>query len=57
MFNNDINYRIYQFEEYTKDLKQIIENAEVKIYVLDIELNEKSGIDIAREIRKKICKV
>ena len=53
MFNNNINYRIYKFEDYTSDFKNIIYNSDIKIYILDIELNKTSGIDIAREIRKK----
>ena len=53
MFNNNINYRIYKFEDYTNDFKNIIYNSDIKIYILDIELNKTSGIDIAREIRKK----
>lgn len=56
MFSNNINYRIYQFEEYNKDLKLLINNNDIKIYILDIELADKSGIDIASEIRKKDSK-
>lgn len=52
MFKNNLNYRIYQFKEYSKDLQKIIKNNDKKIYILDIELNDVSGIDIAREIRK-----
>ena len=48
MFNNNINYRIYKFEDYTNDFKNIIYNSDIKIYILDIELNKTSGIDIAR---------
>lgn len=53
MFNNNLNYRIYPFSSYDEDLRKIIKSKEEKkIYILDIELDNKSGIDIAREIRK-----
>lgn len=50
--NLDIN--IMSFYKYNNDLKKIIYNGEIKIYILDIELGEnssKSGYDISREIR------
>lgn len=50
--NLDIN--IISFFKYTNDLKKIIHNREIKIYILDVELGEsssKSGYDISREIR------
>ena len=53
MFNNNIEYRIYKFQSYNEELKNIIkESLENKIYILDIELGSDSGIDVAREIRK-----
>lgn len=53
MFNNNLNYRIYPFNNYNDDLKRVIKSSgEKKIYILDIELDNKSGIEIAREIRK-----
>lgn len=53
MFKNNNSYRIYSFTEENDDLKKIIrEPLENKIYILDIELENISGIDIAREIRK-----
>lgn len=52
MFNNNISYKIYKFSSYNSELKKLIkEHIENKIYILDIELDNKSGIDIAREIR------
>lgn len=49
----DFNYKIHVFEKYNMDFKKIINTqSEVKIYILDLELPGKSGIDIAREIRK-----
>lgn len=54
MFNNNLSYRIYPFSSYDDDLKKIIKSKEEKkIYILDIELGSKSGIDIAREIREE----
>lgn len=53
MFNNNINYRIYSFTEYNNDLKKVIKNKDTKkIYILDIELGNTSGLEISREIRK-----
>ena len=54
MFNTNLDYRIYQFTSNTKDLQNIIKNnIDEKIYILDIELDNISGIDIARQIREK----
>lgn len=53
MFNNNIEYRIYKFQSYNEELKNIIkESLENKIYILDIELGSDSGIDLAGDIRK-----
>ena len=53
MFNNNIDYRVYKFTDSTNKLQEIINsNIENKIYILDIELESISGIDIARTIRK-----
>lgn len=53
MFNNNIEYRIYKFQSYNEELKNIIkEPLENKIYILDIELGSDSGIDVATDIRK-----
>lgn len=53
MFQNNISYRIYKFTNYDKKLKEIINsNMENKIFLLDIELEDTSGIDISRDIRK-----
>ncbi len=52
MFENNIDYRIYPFSNYSEELNKIIlSNIENKIYILDIELEDISGIDIARNIR------
>lgn len=53
MFSNNIEYKIYSFKNYTEELQNLIDNNfDNKIYVLDIELEDSSGIDIARKIRK-----
>lgn len=53
MFSNNIEYKIYPFKDYSKELQDIIDiNEDNKIYILDIELEDSSGIDIARKIRK-----
>lgn len=49
--SND-NYKIYYFKEYSKKLMDFIKNLSGQnIYILDIEVQGKSGIDLAREIR------
>ena len=54
MFKNNINYRVYQFTSDNENLQKLIrDNLEDKIYILDIELDNISGIDIARNIREK----
>ena len=54
MFKNNINYRVYSFSNYSDDLKKLIKSdIGKKIYILDIELEDVSGIDIATNIREK----
>lgn len=54
MFKNNINYRVYSFSNYSDDLKKLIKSdIGKKIYILDIELEDVSGIDIAINIREK----
>ena len=53
MFKNNFDYRIYKFTNDSKELQDLIKNdLGKKIYILDIELENVSGIDIARQIRK-----
>lgn len=49
----DFSYKIHSFDKYNLKLKNLI-NAplDVKIYILDLELPDKTGLDIAREIRR-----
>ena len=57
MFNNNIDYRVYKFTDNNDELQNLITSQlENKIYILDIELENISGIDIARSIRKNDSK-
>lgn len=50
----DFNYRVYQFSRYNTELQNLIEKQDgIKIYILDVEMPGKNGIQIAKEIRKK----
>ena len=52
MINNNQLYNKFEFNEYNDEfIKIIYSNLEYKIYILDIEVNQNSGIDIARKIR------
>jgi len=49
-----IDYNVHIYEDYNKKFNQIMDSKlPFKIYLLDIETPSRSGIDIAREIRKK----
>lgn len=49
----DFDYTISNFKKYDSKLGSLIKNQNyTKVYILDLELPSKSGIDIAREIRK-----
>lgn len=47
----DYDYKIVEYSDFTKELKKLIQTTDFKIYVLDIELQNSSGIDIANYIR------
>lgn len=52
MGRSDVSYKIYQFSAYNSDLSNYIKNKSGhNIYILDIEVPGKSGLDLAREIR------
>ena len=52
MFKNNINYRVYSFSSFSEELKELMNsNIGQIIYILDIELEDASGLDIAAEIR------
>lgn len=53
MFKNNMDYKIHVFHEYNNDFYKISKSdLENKIYILDIEVGKKSGIDVAKLIRK-----
>ncbi len=52
MKNNE-EYKIYEFDSYTKSFEKLINKKSPKIYILDIAIKDSiSGIDIARKIRR-----
>lgn len=54
MKKNKKEYEIHIFKDYNQDFYDIIDRKmPSKIYLLDIETPTKSGIDVARSIRKK----
>ena len=54
MLPTDIEYQTKEFSQYDKSFSQFIEKkGEKKIYILDIEVNSFSGLDVARKIREK----
>lgn len=51
--NIDIDYRIHKFDWYCDELGKLIRNREIKkIYLLDVEINGTSGLEIASKIRE-----
>lgn len=54
MFKNNLEYKIHIFNSYDKSFENIVNSdLENKIYILDIEVGTKSGLDIASQIRDK----
>lgn len=53
MMRNNMTYNKFDFENYDEEfLKLMKKKVSLKIYILDIEVNGKSGLDIAKQIRK-----
>lgn len=53
MCHNNINYNIVESNSFNEYERQDLDNlGNNKIYILDIEVSGKSGIELAREIRK-----
>lgn len=53
MMKNKFVYKTYVFSEYDSDFdKLMMSDLPNKIYIMDIETKEASGIDVARRIRK-----
>lgn len=51
--NMDIDYRIRKFDKFSDKLKDVIKNKEIKkIYVLDVEMEGVTGIEVASLIRE-----
>ena len=54
MERNNKDFKIYTCEDYNKKFYSLVDsNLPFKIYLLDIETPSRSGIDVAREIRRK----
>lgn len=54
MKKNKLDYDAHEYNDYNKSFYKVVESKmPFKIYLLDIETPSRSGIDIAREIRKK----
>ena len=50
-FQKNIKANIYTYTKYSKYFYKIFESPNIRIFILDIEVNGTSGIDIARQIR------
>ncbi len=53
LINHNYDYDIRSFTEYNHNLRKIIYDRDIKIYIIDLELGSVSGYDIINEIRKK----
>ena len=54
MMSNKLEFNIIEFEDYNNQLKEFIRrNNDDTVFILDLELPNGDGIDIAREIRNK----
>lgn len=54
MNENSYKYSIHKFNDYDKEFEKMIDvKLPFKIYLLDIETQSRSGIDVARQIRRK----
>lgn len=54
MLPTDVEYKTLMFSQYDKNFSQLIDKkVGKKIYILDVEINSYSGLDIARKIREK----
>ena len=55
MMKYDIEYNVYTFEEYTSGFEDlIVKDMGFKIYLLDIQTKNGSGLDMARRIREEL---
>lgn len=54
MMKNNYSYKVFPFNDYNqKFMNELEKNTNYRIYILDIETPSKSGIDVARMIRRK----
>ncbi len=54
MFKTNIEYKVHVFNNYDSKFNNIVKaDIENKIYILDIEVGKYSGIEVAKNIRKK----
>ncbi len=54
MMNYNYDYRILKFSKVTKKLKdEIVNTSDEKIYILDVEMPDVSGLELASRIRNK----
>lgn len=52
--NTDIDYRVYKFNKYSSELDKIIHTKGMeKIYILDVETDDVSGLEVASRIREE----
>lgn len=52
LIENNLDYPIKSFMNYNNDLKKVIHNKKIKIYIIDMSLDIYSGYDVCREIRE-----
>lgn len=52
MFDENIDYNIKLFSSDSLQLQKTVNKNENKIYIIDVEVNNINGIDLAKEIRK-----
>lgn len=55
LMKKDLSYPLKTFNKYDDNLRKIIYDDEIKIYIIDLKLNGYSGYDICREIREQAC--
>ena len=54
MMNYDVDYKVYLFNEYDKKFDEVLlDDIGFKIYLLDIQTKNGSGLDVARKIREE----
>lgn len=52
MMSYNFDYKIYKFQKYDSKLEELInDTSDQKIYILDVEIPEVSGLEIASEVR------